>query len=239
MPYLVADTPYLYCLVRREFLRDGQDGHGEYVEGCIFGVTALEGRLPAFQAMLKDGAQFARLPLVAFCEKPSAYLEPPVVCLWDSLSYTVAAHQYSYLTTLVADVFCGDGVERRGKYLFTLDWAESDYAEMPDQHKCHHLFWLDSGQMAGMPNNRVRWHEPSWVQPFVRRPDYLVQTRTWTTERLRSVADGNRMFYRQDGESAHEGAPSGDPGAERTADQADAQVAHLGATGENDGKPGA
>ena len=215
MPYLVADTPYTYCLVRREFLRDGQDGHGEYVEGCIFGVTALEGRLPAFQVMLRDGAQFARLPLVAFCEKPSAYLEPPVVCLWDSLSYSVAVHQYSYLTTLVADVFCGDGVERRGKYLFTLDWAESDYAEMPDRH------------------------EPSWVQPFLERPDYLVQTRTWTTERLRAVADGDRMFYRQDGESAHEGAPSRDASAERTADQADAQVAHLGATGEDDRKPGA
>jgi len=222
MPYLVADTPYTYCLVRREFVRDGQDGHGEYVEGCIFGVTALEGRLPAFQVMLRDGAQFARLPLVAFCEKPSEYLEPPVVCLWDSLSYTVAVHQYAYLATLVADVFCGDGVERRGKYLFTLDWAESDYSEMPDQHKCHHLFWLDSGQLVAMPNNRVRWHEPSWVRPFTARPDYLVQTRVWTTERLRAVADGDRMFYRVDGESAHEGAASRDPGAERPADQADA-----------------
>ncbi len=201
MPFLVADTPYTYCLVRKEFLRNLEDGHDEYVEACVFGVTALEGRLPAFQVMLRDGAQFARLPLVALCKQPCEYLEPPVVCLWDSLSYTVAVHRYAYLTTLVADVFCGDGVERRGEYLFTLDWAQSDYSEMPDQHKCHHLFWLADGQMAAMPNNRLRWHEPSWVKPFKDRPDYLVQTREWTTERSRAVVDAERMFYRQDGEA--------------------------------------
>lgn len=201
MPFLVADTPYTYCLVRKEFLRDLKDGHGDYVEACVFGVTALEGRLPAFQVMLRDGAQFARLPLVALCKQPCEYLEPPVVCLWDSLSYTVAVHRYAYLTTLVADVFCGDGVERRGEYLFTLDWCQSDYSEMPDQHKCHHVFWLADGQMAAMPNNRLRWHEPSWVKPFTERPDYLVQTREWTTERSRAVVDAERMFYRQDGEA--------------------------------------
>jgi hypothetical protein len=193
--FLVADTPYTYCLVRREFLRDLKDGHGEYVEACIFGLTAVEGRLPSFQVMLKDGAQFARLPLVALCTKPCDYLEPAVVCLWDCLSYTAAVHQYSYLTTLVADVFCGDGLERRGKYLFTLDWCQSDYSEMPDQHKCHHVFWLESGQMAAMPNNRLRWHEPSWVKPFDERPDYLVQTRVWTAERDRALLDGKSMYY--------------------------------------------
>ena len=51
-----------------------------------------------------------------------------------------------------------------------------------------------------MPNNRLRWHEPSFVVPFVERPDYLVQTREWTTERQRALVDAGRMFYRQDGE---------------------------------------
>lgn len=201
MPFLIADTPYTYCLVRREFLRDQQDGHGEYEEACIFGFTGLEGRLPAFSVMMRNGAQFARMPLTAIAERESERLDAHVVCMWDSLSYTFAVHTYSYLHTLRADVFCGDGVQRGGRYLWTVDWCQSDYSELPDQHKCHHAFWLDGGQMAMMPNNRVRWHEPSWVRPFTERPDYLVQTREWTTERDRAVVDAERMFYRKQGET--------------------------------------
>ena len=169
-------------------------------EACAFGFTALEGRLPAFQVMLRDGAQFARLPLTALASGPCEALPATTVCLWDSLSYTCSVHRYAYLTTLVADVFCGDGQERRGRYLFTVDWCQSDYSEMPDQHKCHHFLWLESGQMAAMPNNRLRWHEPSWVKPFTERPDYLVQTTEWTTEREKALQDGNRMYYRREGE---------------------------------------
>lgn len=47
MGFLVADTPYTYCYVRAEFLRDMQAGHGDYEKCMIFGVTALEGPAPS------------------------------------------------------------------------------------------------------------------------------------------------------------------------------------------------
>lgn len=202
MPYLIADIPYTYCLVRSEFLRDDKEGHGEFEDACIFGVTALEGRLPSFQAMMKNGAQWARLPLHAFCTKECEPLPASTLVLWDCLSYKIAVHEYRYLSTLVCDVFCGDGQMRRGTYMFTLDWAESDYSETPDQHKSHHVIELESGHIAAMPNNRIRWHEPSWIKPFESPPDYKVQTRTFTAERERALKDGERMFYRQEGEPA-------------------------------------
>lgn len=201
MPYLITDIPLTYALARREFLRDQRDGHGEYEEACLFGVTAIEGRVPAFSAMMRNGAQWARLPLHAFATKPCDPLPLSALCLWDCLSYHVTAHAYRYLQTLRCDVFCGDGITRPGTYLFTLDWSESDYSEMPDQHKCHHVIELDSGHIAAMPNNRLRWHEPSWIKPFNDRPDYLVQTAAYSAEREKAVRDADRMFYTMEGES--------------------------------------
>lgn len=199
--YLIADVPYTYCLARAEFLRDDKAGHGDYEECCIFGVTALEGRLPSFQAMMKNGAQWARLPLHAFCTKECEPLPATALAMWDCLSYHVAVHEYRYLSTLACDVFCSDGVTRRGEYRLTLDWAESVYSETPDQHKCHHVVALESGHFAAMPNNRIRWHEPSWIKPFTDRPDYRVQTREFVAERERALRDAELMFYRAEGEA--------------------------------------
>jgi hypothetical protein len=200
MSFLIADVPFTYCKVRREFVRDHKDGHGQYEDCVVFGMTALEGRLPSFNVMMQNGAQWARLPIHAFVNQPCEPLAASTVCLWDCLSYTMSVHAYAYLGTLVADVFCTDGKTRRGTYAFTVDWCQSDYSEMPDQHKCHHFLWLDEGQLCAMPNNRLRWHEPSWIKPFTDRPDYLVQTREWTAERERAVINGDRQFYTVAGE---------------------------------------
>jgi hypothetical protein len=209
MSHLVEDTPFTYCYVRAEFLYDLKKGHGKYVEACIIGVVALEGRAPAFTVMLRNGALWARLPLHALttmrCYSP---LPLTTLCLWDCLSYDVTVHQYSYLTTLIADVFCGDGEVRHGKYLFTLDWCKSSYSEMPDQHKQHHILALDTGHLAAMPGNRLRWHEPSWVQPFTQKPDYNVNTHEWTAERDKAIENSHKQFYNVAGEQ-HKGKKHG------------------------------
>jgi hypothetical protein len=195
---LVSDVPITYCLVRNEFLYDFQRGHGDYTECALIGVVALEGRAPMFTAMLRNGAIWARLPIHAFCFKPCGFIPLTAICMWDCLSYDVTVHQYAYLQTLRADVFCD--VPRGGEYLFTLDWCKSDYSEMPDQHKQHHVFRLDEGQMAAMPGNRLRWHEPSWIRPYEERPDYLVNTHQFTVERERVLVNSESQFYSVDGE---------------------------------------
>lgn len=195
MAHLVEDVPFTYCLVRNEFLYNQDRGHGEFTECCIIGVVALEGRAPMFTAMLKNGAIWARLPIHAFCFQESEPLPLSAICLWDCLSYDVTVHQYAYLTTLRCDVFCSDGVSRGGEYLFTLDWCKSNYSEMPDQHKQHHIIKLDTGHIAAMPGNRLRWYEPSWVRPYSDRPDYLVNTFQFTTEREKALMNSEKQFY--------------------------------------------
>lgn len=204
MSHLVADAPFTYCLVRNEFLYNQKRGHGEYTEACIIGVVALEGRAPMFTAMLRNGAIWARLPIHAFCFEPCEPLPLSTLCLWDSLSYDVTVHQYAYLQTLRADVYLGDGDRRGGEYMFTLDWCKSSYSEMPDQHKQHHVFRLDSGQIAAMPGNRLRWYEPSWIKPYEGRPDYLVNTHEFTTEREKALINGDLQFYIVEGEDVEE-----------------------------------
>jgi hypothetical protein len=196
---LVSDFPITYCLVRDEFLHDlGAEYAGNYTEAAIIGVVALEGRAPLFTVMLRNGALWARLPLHALTFKPGEPLPLSTLCLWDCLSYDVTVHQYAFLETLRADVFCADGEQRSGAYLATLDWCKSDYSEMPDQHKQHHLIRLDSGHIAAYPGNRLRWHEPSWIKPFTEKPGYLVNTTEWTTERERALIDADRWAYEQE-----------------------------------------
>jgi len=196
--YLITDVPFTYCLVRDEFLQDDQAGHGEYTEACIIGAVALEGRVPAFTAMLRNGSLWARLPLHAFVMQPCEPRPLAELVYWDALSYHMAAHQYRFLSTLRVDVWIRGAAEpfnERGSYLFTLDWAEADYPEMSDQHKQHHLIALDSGHICAMPGNRLRWHEPSWIKPFTDVPPYRVQTREFVAEREIPIKDGTFTAY--------------------------------------------
>ncbi|MBV9521301.1 MAG: hypothetical protein JO010_00820 [Alphaproteobacteria bacterium] len=192
---LNADTPLTYCLVRDEFLHDLRAGHGAYTEACIFAAASIEGRAIAFHAMLRNGAQWKGLPLHAFCMRPCAPLPLEVLALWDCFSYAVVVNQYRYLKPLRCEVRCRDGEARAGKYLFTLDWFGEGYAEIPDQTKSAHLVALDSGHLAAMPNNRILWREPSWIQPMTGKPDYLVNTRAWSAETGAALVDGERYAY--------------------------------------------
>jgi hypothetical protein len=197
MAYLVQDTPYTYVLVRDEFLYNDESGHGDFTEGCIIGVVALDGRAPLFTVMLRNGAIWARLPLHALVTQPCEPRPLTELVYWDSLSYHVAVHKYAFLTSLRVDVWPRGHAPfgERGSYLFTLDWAEGDYPEMPDQHKQHHIIALDSGHICAMPGNRLRWHEPSWIKPFVDIPAYRVQTQEFVSEREIPIKDGAMMSY--------------------------------------------
>ena len=55
------------------------------------------------------------------------------------------------------------------KYLFTVDYAESEIADDPAQHKQSHVLQLldakeYTGNIVALPNNRVRVTHPAWFQ---------------------------------------------------------------------------
>ena len=74
-------------------------------------------------------------------------------------------------------------------YQSVIGWANEEknvapisFSEAPGQHKCGHFIKLDNGNYAIQPNNRLKFHEPS----FCTKPDAIIQrkihTHIWSVE---------------------------------------------------------
>lgn len=163
MNFLV-DTPYTPVWVRNEFLFNQERGHGEFTEGVVFGFRSEPARVPMFQVMLANGAQWARIPIHALCNKPCDPLPLNLSVWWDCYGYHCAVHQFAFLQRHRVSALGRDKVIRHGTYLFTVDWVRDGWSELPDQHKNHHIIVLDSGPWIAYPNNRLLWDDPSWIQ---------------------------------------------------------------------------
>jgi hypothetical protein len=186
MPTLNCDIPRLYCLLRKEFLYDLQDHHGEHVPVCVFGVASLYGRALGFHALTENGATFWRLPLHAFCHRADAPAMPlDWLQIWDCFSYEVAVTCFDRLAAMRLQARLKDRRWYDGQYLFTIDWYGSADAEEAGEggHKCAHLIALDNGNYAALPNNCLRWLDPAFVTPYRTRPDYRINTHVWKVER--------------------------------------------------------
>ena len=67
MTTLVANLPPTKVWVRREYLRDLRDGHGEYTLGYWVTCKSLTGRALYFETYLTEyGALYDKLPISAF-----------------------------------------------------------------------------------------------------------------------------------------------------------------------------
>lgn len=186
--YLNASLPHFVCLIRNEYLYNQTKGFGEYTPCIVFGVTSIRSRAVLFVCMLNNGAQIDRLPISAFCWKPSDPLPLDVVELWDCFSYHISVTQFDFLKGLQCYTLGKDKQWYSGEYVMTLDWAESPYAEDAGEsgHKSGHLLKLATGHFAIMPNNRIYWREASFItqplQPEQDRPDYITNEQNWSCE---------------------------------------------------------
>jgi len=178
---LVADTPYTEAFVRREFLYDEASHVGEFVPCVVFGFRAEPARVPMFQIMLDSGAQWARVPIHKLCSKPCEPLALEQSSWWDSYGYEFAVHSFAFLKNMTVTAMGRDKVIRQGKYLFTIDWMKTGWSEVPDQHKNHHVIALDDGPWIAYPNNRLVWHDPSWIEPAPDK-EWRTPTRSYSVE---------------------------------------------------------
>jgi hypothetical protein len=208
VPHINADIPPLKCFVRREFLFDLQEGHGEFEPAYAFGIASLRARAIGWHVMTNRGAQVARLPIHALVHKEDApNLSLPTLELWDCFGYSVGVKQFAYLKGVRANALCGDGTWRKGEYLFTIDWCGGDadldvsFSELPDEHKNAHVLRLDCGCFAALPNNRIEWIEGSFItNPLdlenTGHPGYRVNTHTWSVEGDWRTEDSDAYFYK-------------------------------------------
>jgi hypothetical protein len=196
LPTLNTNIPRFYCLLRKEFLYDGQAHQGEFVKVCAFGVASVYGRALGFHVLTENGAVIWRLPLHALCHKPEAPARPlDWLQIWDCFSYEVSCLVFERLEECRVRVQLKDQSWEGGQYMFTLDWYGHEDAEEAGDggHKCAHLIALDNGNFAAQPNNRLQWFCPAFVTPFKEKPDYVTNTGVWRVERETETTAG--FFY--------------------------------------------
>jgi hypothetical protein len=208
MSYLNANTPPIYCQIRREYLYDLDPKHNKESEDCvIFGMASIPGKPILFHTLLPNGACYWRLPISAFFQKRFSRTEVPDMQaheleLWNCFSYYPSITCFDYLVGEKCKYFGRDKKLYNGKYLFTIDWAHPDsnildveHSEIPQEHKCAHILELANGNFAAQPNNRILWHISSFTTGG-NIPDYTVQTTEWNVENSGFMTeDTDKMFY--------------------------------------------
>lgn len=174
MSQLNANTPYIDCKIRKEFI-----GMEEDVPGYIFGVKSIINFPLLFHFQTNFGAVIWNQPISAFQhrddydilsddeEKRLSLLET-----WDCQSTAISVLSFKFLHYKRVDVFCRDGNWRSGIYHFTIDDYPTDpntidvgYSEDLDS-KCFHFIELEDGNFCVQPNNLLRWHNPDFIHPY-------------------------------------------------------------------------
>lgn len=181
----IGDVPQMFCLVRKEFLRQGVDGHGDYEEGIIVGAVVRKDMALCFTVLLKSGALWYDLPIHAVVHAPCEPWPLERCQMWDCLSDQWVAHCYNHLAELSVDValnYAGKPVVREGGYLFTIDFMRGFYADHPSEHKTLNIIQMEkSGHIVAYPNNRCLFHDKTFTE-HTGRPDYLATNRQWYCE---------------------------------------------------------
>jgi len=209
MAYLNVNIPATYAQIRREFLYDLKDHHGEVEDCIIFGLASIAGRALLFHAIMENGAIFYRLPIHAFLQRgykidevPRARLDE--LELWNCFSYYPAVTTFDILGGQSGKYLGKDKKWYKGHYLFTIDFAhpesnivDTDHSEIPHEHKCAHILALENGNYAAQPNNRVIWSIPSFTVKDEIPYDWKTQTYDWTVENTTQwrTEDSDRFFY--------------------------------------------
>ena len=210
--YLTSNIPYFKCWVRKEFTNAHQKYQGEFIHGLAVAVTTIPDRSLSFQMIftgleegenVHGGAMWARMPLAALVgdipleawpERMLNHLSQP----WDCNSYNHSI--ISLERAKPSPWMCKIGGEfYTGRYLFTVDYAESDVSEDPSQHKQSHVLILtDAGKWTGnvvaLPNNRVRVTSPAYWQTGQGAPDFRPNQWIHCAEQDDSYMDAEQTF---------------------------------------------
>ena len=217
MPYLTSSIPYFKAWVRREYTKNMEEYHGDFLHAMVIGVTTMPNRTLSFQVLftgcesdfddsenVHGGAMWARMPLTALVadtpldewpEELPPYLAQP----WDCMSHTHSVYQLQRATPApwIAKI---DNEFYPAKYYFTVDYTDNEVADDPAQHKQSHVLeLLDAGEYTGnmvaLPNNRVRVTHPAWFETGQGAPDFRPNQHIYNSkENVDYVWDTQRVF---------------------------------------------
>ena len=193
MSTLLTNLPSTKVYVRKEYLRDLNDGFGEFVEGVWVCAKSIPGRAFYFETYLPEyGALFDKLPISAFVsspETPDPDLDLPNLQFWNCMDYGITNICKQFVGSMEWEVRTRHFGSIKGEYLCTLDNYHSDpdvvdysTSEVPQEHKSFNLIELENGQFALYPNNRCRVYDISLTPQEAKVPDFKVSTEYYQVE---------------------------------------------------------
>ena len=229
MSSLIVNLPAQKVWVRKEYLRDLQDGHGEFVEGVWVSAKSIPGRSFYFETYLPEyGAMFDKLPISAFVSEPKTPdpdLDLPNLQFWNCMDYGVVNVCKQFVASMDWQVRTRHFGTIMGTYICTLDNYHSDCdtidystSEIPQEHKSFNLIELSNGQFALYPNNRCRIFDVSLTPQEPKIPDFKVSTEYYQVEnghRRDGLGDTNDYYYKTQDERERtqaQNSQSTDPG---------------------------
>ena len=193
MSTLICNLPNTKVYVRREYLMDNKEGHGEFVEGHWVSCKSLPGRAFYFETYLPEyGALYDKLPISAFVSRPETP-DPDLplndLQFWNAMDYGITAIYKQFIGSMDFEIFTRSHQIIKGTYMFTLDnyhaqTDEIDYstAEVPEEHKSFNVIELENGQYAAYPNNRMRVYDNSLTPKEPKMPNFKVSTEYYQVE---------------------------------------------------------
>lgn len=193
MSELICNLPNAKVYIRKEYLHDGKEGHGEFVEGHWVSAKSLPGRAFYFETYLPEyGALYDKLPISAFVsspETPDPDLPLQDLQFWNCMDYGVTAIYKQFIGSMDFEVFTRSHQVLKGTYMFTLDNYHPDpdnvdysTSEVPEEHKSFNCLELENGQYALYPNNRMRVYDNSLTPQKPKMPDFKVSTKYYQVE---------------------------------------------------------
>ena len=206
MAELICNLPSEDVWVRKEYLRDHQDGHGEFVAGVWVSAKSIPGRAFYFETYLPEyGALFDKLPISAFLHKkktPTPDLPLNNLQFWNCMDYGVVSIHKQFIGSMDFQILSRDHGTLTGSYVCTMDNYHSDInaidystSETPAEHKSHNLLALDNGQFCLYPNNRMRVYDNSLTPKVPLQPDFKVSTIEYQVEQGNNTRLGDTDEY--------------------------------------------
>jgi hypothetical protein len=180
MSTLITNLPAQHVWVRKEYLRDHQDGHGEFVEGVWLTAKSIPRRAFYFETYLPQyGAIYDKLPISAFVSSPrtpTPDLSLQELQYWNCMDTGIVSVVKQFTASMAWEIRPRSHPRMKGTYVCTLDNYHSDpdavdysTSEAPAEHKSFNIIKLDNGQFAAYPNNRCRVYDTS-VDPYGAAP---------------------------------------------------------------------
>jgi len=216
MAYLTSPIPFFKCWVRKEFTHNHENYHGEFIHALAVAVTTMPDRSLSFQMIftgyeaddseqenVHGGAMWARMPISALVgdiplDDWPARMHTHLVQPWDcpSHTHTVFEIKRAKPSPWLAKI---DGKLHTARYLFSVDYTESEVADDPAQHKQSHILILTdadkwTGNIVALPNNRVRVTSPAYWMTGEGAPDFAPSQQIHCAEQDDSYMDPEQTF---------------------------------------------